>query len=169
MTQENFLLILWTDEIAGFLVCSWPAAHLSQDFSTHLSDKTHGTISDTILRRHGLLQRLAQDGRSLLFQATPQTKARGRALPSVTIRSCGAKGHVVTTLDLVCTDMKHTTSELSLVCPLPNLGFPDKNSNTRTLPRAMVSASSQSVSKRQWDRICFHFLSTLRYPGSWTQ
>lgn len=49
---------------------------LSQDCSTHLSDKTQGTISETILRRHGLLQRLARDGRSLLFQATPQTKTR---------------------------------------------------------------------------------------------
>lgn len=105
---------------------------LSQDCSTHLSGKTQGTISKTILRRHILLQRLVRDGRSLLFQATPQTKIRGRTLASVTLRSCGATGRVVTTLALVCTDTECTTSELSLLFPVPILGFPDTTSNTRT-------------------------------------
>lgn len=102
---------------------------LSQDCSTHLSDKTWGTISDTILRRYGFCSR---DQHKVSLQATPQTKARVRVLASVTLQRCGAKGHVVTTLDLVCTDMEHTTSEISLVCLVPNLEFPDTTSNTRT-------------------------------------
>lgn len=131
---------------------------LSQDFSIHLSDKTHGTISDTTLKRCGLLQGSAQDGRRLLFQATPQTKARDRALASVTLWSCAAKERVVTTLDLVCTDMEHTTSELSLGCPVPKLGFPNTTSNTRTgfLERWSVSQACQCL-EDIWREFVFIF------------
>lgn len=139
---------------------------LSQYFSIHLSDKTHGTISDTTLKRCGLLQGSAQDGRRLLFQATPQTKARDRALASVTLRSCGAKERVVTTLDLVCTDMEHTTSELSLIstselslgCPVPKLGFPNTTSNTRTgfLERWSVPQACQCL-EDIWREFVFIF------------
>lgn len=85
---------------------------LSQDCSTHLSDKTQGTISDTILRRHSLLHEMGE-----VFYFKPHFKPRQGTW--VTLQSCGAKGHVATTLDLACTDMNtpYLSSAWYTQCP----------------------------------------------------